>query len=388
MAFFRLILFLLTLFLHLSATFGAWVSWAGCTPDRLGQRVIMKRTALVTGFCLATGLISISPLTASEQTNAPSRNFSVIIELAGADESDRATQKELKESGTKMVPASPSAESRDPLKEKATPAEEKPKAIVVEEKKPQPVPAENAPTEPEPKSATDATKADTPAAAAKAEPPAEPEPTKVTKTAEDADLLFKPYARLITGYAIPGSPGGEGRNGTHQSISVQDTGILGAGIGMKVDDQVRLEGNLTYYSPFDVDGRDGAGNTISTEVESISGMLSVLYDIEQIHEYVGSDTFTPYIGGGVGITMLDTDSLSTTGAAAEPGTEVYNLTYALRAGLSAKFSERLTLDFGYKFINLGQFEQDGGVSNGVSAATTKFDDLLVHELTAGLRFQF
>lgn len=353
----------------------------------------MKRSAFATGGFLVLGLAATTMAASASSTSEP-QTFSVIIELAGADESDRATDKELKQSGTQMIPAKPTALSRDPLKPAAPIAEEKPAPVVVEEKTPQPVPAEttqDAKPKEEPaetKAASEDTAPKAPAAAAQANDTQTEMPKKAAQSDEADNLMFRPYARIDTGFALTGSPGGDGRNGTHQSIDVQDTGLFGVGIGMKVDDQVRLEGNLTYYSPFDVDGRDGAGNNISTEVESIGAMLSLLYDIEQIHDFVGTDTFTPYIGGGVGLSMLDTDVMTTSGGANEPGTEVYNLTYAVQAGVGARITDTLTLDFGYKFINMGQFEQDGGVSNGANSKTTKFDDLLVHEFKAGLRYQF
>lgn len=350
----------------------------------------MKRIVMATGITLFLGIPVISTLSFADSKTPAPRNFSVIIELAGADESDRATQKELQDSGTKMIPASPSAKSRDPLQPATTKPKEPPAPIVVEEKTPQPVPTEALKEEPaeQIKSAAEDAEPKAPAAAAQSvEPKPEESATKAASNDTD-DLLFKPYARVHAGFSLTGSPGGDGRNGTHQDIDVQDTGLFGVGIGMKVDKQVRVEGNVTYYSPFDVDGRDGAGNNISTELESIGAMVSVLYDIEQVHSLLGTDTFTPYVGAGVGITMLDTDTMTTAGGASEPGTEVYNLTYAARAGLGARISDTMTLDFGYKFMNMGQFEQDGGVSNGANSKTTKFDDLLVHEFTAGLRFQF
>jgi opacity protein-like surface antigen len=346
----------------------------------------MKRIARATGITLFLGTTVIPTISLADSIPPEPRKFSVIIELAGADESDRATQKELQDSGTKMIPASPSAQSRDPLQPDTTETKAAPDPVVVEEKTPQPVPTKV--QKEETKSAADDAAPKAPAAAAEPAEPTTEEPVKKAASHGSDDLLFKPYARVHVGFSLTGSPGGDGRNGTHQDIEVQDTGLFGVGIGMKVDDQVRVEGNVTYYSPFDVDGRDGAGNNISTELESIGAMVSVLYDIEQVHSLLGTDTFTPYVGAGVGITMLDTDAMTTAGAASEPGTEVYNLTYAARAGLGARLSDTLTLDFGYKFMNMGQFEQDGGVSNGANSKTTKFDDLLVHEFTAGLRFQF
>ncbi len=164
--------------------------------------------------------------------------------------------------------------------------------------------------------------------------------------------------------------------------------MIDIGVGAKVDDQVRLEGMLTYRSPMQIDGRNGAGNTISGEVGSISAMANLYYDIEQAHALLGTDTFTPYLGVGAGISMLDTDSLSVTGGNSERGAQVYNLTYAAMAGISSKLSDAVSLDAGYRFINLGQFEQDGTFSNGSSGTATKYDDLFAHEFRAGIRFQF
>jgi len=202
----------------------------------------MTRIAFTVGVSLILGLSATTMAASANDTPQP-RTFSVIIELAGADESNRATKKELKESGTKMIPAAPTAQSRDPLKPIKPVAEEKPAPVVVEEKTPKPVPAETTqettPTEKpeETKAATADTAPKAPAAAAQAE-----EPQKVSQPAETDDLMFRPYARIDAGFSLTGSPGGDGRNGTHQNIDVQDTGLFGVGIGMKVGDQVRLEG--------------------------------------------------------------------------------------------------------------------------------------------------
>ncbi len=93
----------------------------------------MKRIAFTVGVSLILGLSATTMAASANDTPQP-RTFSVIIELAGADESNRATKKELKESGTKMIPAAPTAQSRDPLKPIKPVAEEKPAPVVVEEK--------------------------------------------------------------------------------------------------------------------------------------------------------------------------------------------------------------------------------------------------------------
>ncbi len=344
----------------------------------------MKNTGPLAALALGTACLCASGDSLAADRIRDNFTFTYSIEVAGADASDVATDKELRESGTKMVPAQPSATSRDPLKQDAPKTVEKPA--------PQPVPAAETGNEP----AATEDKATAPAAAAQEtapapDAPAATDPGKDTgKMAETGkgEPLFRPYLRIDGGYAMTSDPDGTGANGPHSSSEVQDTGLLGIGIGTRVEDQVRVEGMLTYRSPMSVDSTDGAGNTLSGEVESISAMVNLYYDVTQAHEWLGGDTFTPYIGAGVGISMLDTDTMQSTAGTSERGTQAYNLTYAAMAGMSSKISDFVTADVGYRFINLGQFEQDGSFSGGGSTTATKYDDLFAHEFRAGLRFQF
>lgn len=343
----------------------------------------MTNTGPLAALVLGTAYLCTSGASQAADRIRDNFNFSYHIEVAGADPSDAATDKELRESGTKMVPAKPSAKSRDPLKQDAPKTVEKPA--------PQPVPAAEMKSEPaasEGKSAAPATAAQE-TAPAPVQPAAEPGKEPVTMTdAATKEPLFRPYLRIDGGYAMTSDPDGKGANGTHRSNAIQDTGLLGIGIGTRVEDQVRVEGTLTYRSPMSVDGTDGGGNTLSGEVESISAMANLYYDITQAHEWFGNDAITPYVGGGVGISMLDTDTMQSSAGTSERGTQVYNLTYAAMAGVSSRITDFITADVGYRFINLGQFEQDGSFSGGGSTTATKYDDLFAHEFRAGLRFQF
>jgi len=282
-----------------------------------------------------------------------------------------------------MVPAQSGGATRDPLN----------KAAPTELKAAEPAPA------PVPKTEPAAAKAagDAPAAAAQQTTPAPAADTAAADKPADAmpkkmvshkEPLFLPYLRIDGGYAMTSDPDGTGANGPHLSSATQDTGLVSIGLGTRVEEQVRVEGSITYRSPMAIDGTNGAGNTISGEVESMSAMLNLYYDATQVHEWMGSNTFTPYIGAGIGVSMLDTDSMVTAGGNTERGTQVYNLTYAAMAGVTSTLSEQVSLDLGYRFINLGQYEQDGSFTNGTSTTATKYDDLFAHEFRAGVRFQF
>lgn len=341
----------------------------------------MKRTGRAVATAIGTSLIWYSFSADAGEASINNFKFTYNIEVAGADTSDVATDKELKQSGTKMVPANPSAVSRDPLKPEA-PKEVK---AVTPKPVPQASPEPAAVSEPATAKAAD----EEPVAAAKKAAAADETPSKPMKLAEKPkDDLFNPYLRIDGGFAITSDPTGAGATGTHMADEIQNTGIFDIGVGARVDEQIRLEGMVTYRSPMQIDGKNGASNTISGEVGSISAMLNLYYDFEEVHELIGTNAITPYIGVGAGISMLDTDSLSITGGTSERGVQVYNLTYAAMAGVTSKISDSISLDAGYRFMNLGQFEQDGTFSNGTTGTATKYDDLFAHEVRAGLRFQF
>lgn len=341
----------------------------------------MKRSRHAVATAIGTSLIWFSFSADAGEASINNFKFTYNIEVAGADASDMATDKELKKSGTKMVPANPSAESRDPLKPKT--------AKDVKVVTPKPVPEAASELTPASEPATAKSASEQPAAAAKEAAPTPTSPSKPMKLADKANAdLFKPYLRIDGGFAITNDPTGSGATGTHMTDEVQNTGIFDVGVGALVDEQIRLEGMLTYRSPMQIDGKNGASNIISGEVDSISAMVNLYYDLEEAHAWIGTDAITPYVGVGAGISMLDTDSLSIPGGTSERGAQVYNLTYAAMAGLTSKISDMISLDAGYRFINLGQFEQDGAFSNGTTGTATKYDDLFAHEVRAGIRFQF
>lgn len=350
-------------------------------PGDWDNGVIMRFTGQFAALALGTAAITTAGTSSAADRIKDNFTFTYHIEVAGADESNVATEKELRDSGTKMVPAQPTAASRDPMK-KSEPA-------VVSKPEPKPVP--EAPAKAVPAAAKAGGDVEAPASAAQQTPPAtdqdKPADTMPMKTASRTEPLFQPYLRIDTGYVMTSNPDGKGRNGPHLESETQDTGTLSIGVGTHVEEQVRVEGMLSYRSPMDLDGRDGAGNSISGEVESMSAMLNLYYDIHEAHEWLGSDTFTPYVGAGVGISMLDTDSM-TAGGTTERGTQVYNLTYAAMAGVATRITDQMSLDVGYRFINLGQYEQDGSFSTGASTTATKYDDLFAHEFRAGIRYQF
>ena len=99
---------------------------------------------------------------------------------------------------------------------------------------------------------------------------------------------------------------------------------------------------------------------------------------------------TPYLGAGVGVAMHKVDETYFTGNYYLPnrieGDESYSFAWSLMAGVGYQLTDRATLDFGYRYIDMGDAES-GRVDNaGFVNPKVDFDDLAAHELKIGLRF--
>lgn len=317
--------------------------------------------AIVFGAAFAAAPVVKGACAATDADDTPIR-LEMTIEIAGGDETDVADPKKLKDSGLPMITDKPTAKSRDALAPAA--------------------------------SATAAEPAKAPAEASKEAAPAIPAAPAAATAPEPAKAEAKPaptfsyYLRLDGGAAIPQDADASGRNGAHRSSTFGNAPVIGGGIGINLDPAVRLEGALTYRGTLDIGGVDGAGAAVDGGAKSLDAMVNVFYDILQAHALTGSNLLTPYVGAGVGLAAIKTDDLTTAGAATEGGATSYNPGYALMAGVAARLNDALHLDVGYRFVNLGDAKQSGRFSDGSSAAKTSYEDILVHEVRAGLRLSF
>jgi len=90
-------------------------------------------------------------------------------------------------------------------------------------------------------------------------------------------------------------------------------------------------------------------------------------------------TLTPYVGAGVGGTVL---SVETTSAdkyrSYADDYEHHNLTWAAMAGAAVQVTETTAIDVGYRYQDLGPF----------MSSDLGFDDLTAHDLRVGVRYSF
>ncbi len=202
--------------------------------------------------------------------------------------------------------------------------------------------------------------------------------------------------------------------GSFISQSIGDAVIIGAGLGMQINQRFRVDLTGEYRSTAQIKGMDN----VTAEITGPDGSLqaNTLYQ-GNLSSYVGLLNgyvdlfnwrgFTPYVGAGIGFArhrMADfTTSSSATFTDAATGAQAVqisngtarlnsqtNFAWALMAGTSYDLSSNAKLDIGYRYINLGS-----GISTvtglidctcGTIGQPLKLSDLEAHEFRLGIRW--
>ena len=174
--------------------------------------------------------------------------------------------------------------------------------------------------------------------------------------------------------------------------------FIGMGVGVVYNDWLRFDGTGEYRGRSNFKGLDfftGCGLGTGTCTNEYSGhkdewlfLANAYWDIT---EFRG---ITPYVGAGIGMANVSLDNFQDinqiAGAIhwAQDGDE-WNFAWALHAGMAYEISQDLTLDIGYRYVNMG---------DGTTGAFTSFDptvtspgpltvdDIDSHDVMIGLRW--
>ncbi|MFY0612995.1 MAG: porin family protein [Hyphomicrobiaceae bacterium] len=219
------------------------------------------------------------------------------------------------------------------------------------------------------------------------------------------------YVRGDVGYSASSSPTVELDSPNYIAVDTADADMdnafmgevgIGCGSGSR-----GFRGDLTlgYYSDRDVDGiktdRPGVHypGTFETKVSSMTAMANVYYDMGKFRGFV------PYVGVGIGVARHRLGSVSfdlrnpdPLGVPANPvnnleGSTQTNFAWSLMAGAAYQISDRTVVDFGYRYIDMGDVEsRRGNMCNtcvaGGSQDRLTVDDITAHEFKVGLRIHF
>ncbi len=178
-----------------------------------------------------------------------------------------------------------------------------------------------------------------------------------------------------------------------------DSGITGQiGIGYQFNDWLRADVTGQYR-----------GKTEFSALDFYSNPSLGQYGTNQYHAkksewlflanaYADLGTFsgiTPYLGAGIGASrntisnFTDDNVLNNGGGYASDGSK-WNLAWALHAGVGIKATDRMTIDLGYSYVDLGDaktgtfYNLNGSTRN--QAVT--FKDITSHDFKVGVRYAF
>ena len=179
--------------------------------------------------------------------------------------------------------------------------------------------------------------------------------------------------------------------------SFDSGGLFGVGVGYRVNDYLRLDGIVEYRGKtsfkaldrYDTDG-DGLWDGTNDYSAKKSEWLLMANAYADLGEFYG---ITPYVGAGIGVSRNTihgfTDINVPNAGVAYGGTKSsWELAWALHAGIGIKATDRLTVDLGYSYVNLGD-----GHTNAVmpydgspGIAPFKFKDITSHDFKLGVRY--
>lgn len=172
--------------------------------------------------------------------------------------------------------------------------------------------------------------------------------------------------------------------------------IVSGGIGYQFNDYFRADATIEWrgksdFSALDFVDWDGTeyNNEYSAKKSELVLMANGYYDIGTFYGV------TPYVGAGIGASynmisnFLDNNAQGGGGGYADDDGK-WNLAWALHTGLGFKATERMTIDFGYSFISLGDAQTKELVNyapgNTIPNDGVKFNDIYSHDFKIGIRY--
>ena len=180
------------------------------------------------------------------------------------------------------------------------------------------------------------------------------------------------------------------------SQTFDSSGFAGIGIGCRATEWLRFDVTGEYRGKATLNGLFQTYTSLHTlgDLEYTASLKSQVW-LANVYGDIGHwHGFTPYVGGGIGFAQntiedfSEFDVLANFIASASAKYES-NFAWALHAGVAYDVTPDFTVDFAYRFLNLGQ-AQSGLVqdSNGTITPSFHFDNLRSNDLMLGFRCKF
>ncbi|MGI9379307.1 MAG: outer membrane protein [Methyloligellaceae bacterium] len=177
---------------------------------------------------------------------------------------------------------------------------------------------------------------------------------------------------------------------------------IGVGLGRQFSSRLRGDLTLDWRMPTEIKASQyawGFNERRKFEIQTLLAMANLYIDFPRQSapgfkdgQFTTDSRFTPYVGMGIGIAYHRADS-----GRAEVAANDFNpikdkgqarFAYTLMAGLDWRLNSQTSLDFGYRFVDMGSFKS-GGWNNEMWTwlSTMESTNLQSHEVRMGLRYK-
>jgi opacity protein-like surface antigen len=202
------------------------------------------------------------------------------------------------------------------------------------------------------------------------------------------------YLRAGIGYSWGREPSVSWEGTTFANSTMGDSGLGEVSLGCGSATGWGLRGELQYTyrgkKSFDSDLTSTfialpPNDPAHTSVKSHALMLNAYWDLGNHRGFV------PYVGAGIGIARNEMSNVYFTNSPffnEVLGQDKTNFAWSLMAGVEYQFSNRWSMDMGYRYIDLGSAVSDNIDTGGFWNPHFKIDDLAAHEITVGVRYKF
>jgi len=181
--------------------------------------------------------------------------------------------------------------------------------------------------------------------------------------------------------------------------SMDDTFMLGAGIGYQFNDWLRFDGTIEYRATqsfqflLNNGGPAGQFNNYNGRVGSVVGLVNAYVDIGNFYG------LTPFVGVGAGFAHHHVSGFQDFGLIAAAGGFGYasaanttNFAWALHAGVAYTVNEALRLELSYRYLDMGHVGAGTIVCQGAVPCNPlisyQLRDYTSHDIRLGMRWTF
>ena len=175
---------------------------------------------------------------------------------------------------------------------------------------------------------------------------------------------------------------------THVNTDAGTGWVVGLNAGYRFDDMFRTELAVDYRSGYAVStSQAGILDKYNVDIDAWTFMANGYVEPSRL------GAFKPYVGGGVGLAVVQSHdaSLHFRGAFADlalPDKMETNFAWQLGAGVAYELSDSVTLDLGYRHLDAGRVMVGSNSTASGGVAEHSRGSLITDEVLLGARYTF